>query len=317
MNIIPLLASKIISFKNPIISWEEIKVLIIESCIENKKFVYDQKFLKTIKRALTHPETFNEKNIFFLIDEKLIVPSFCKLEPIDGFINKNIWLTPNKDRPLTKELLCLIDKSGYLSHLSALNYWKLSETSNSIVFTRPDAKLGQKLEEHYLFRMNEKLITLQEKYKIFNFKQIPFPDKIKNYKINCFFTKKINDFSGIYYDSNQRIRVSSIGNTFIDSIENPDLCGGLLNVLNIWKYNSAKHIDAIINTINRKENMLSHIFFCRAGFILEEIANINDSRIKKWKIHKRRGGSSKLDISQPYNEKFSSEWDISINIKLP
>ena len=70
-------------------------------------------------------------------------------------------------------------------------------------------------------------------------------------------------------------RLTSIGRTFLDTVREPSLCGGINHVLDIWQDHAKLSIDDIIETVDR---VPSKIVQPRAGYILDEVLGINDSR---------------------------------------
>jgi predicted transcriptional regulator of viral defense system len=106
------------------------------------------------------------------------------------------------------------------------------------------------------------------------------------------------------------VRVSSIGDTFLDMLKKPEFCGGFDHVFDVFKEYGSEYLPLITKAINKNGNAMDK---ARAGYILEEVLGISHKLIDKWKESVSRGGSRKLIASQPYKAVFSETWCISIN----
>ena len=104
---------------------------------------------------------------------------------------------------------------------------------------------------------------------------------------------------------------TSIGATFLDTLNDPNWCGGMKNVADVWRRNARQHREAIIAAIDASSEKIVRV---RAGYLLEEVAGIEDTRIGAWVAAAQRGSSRKLDPSQPYAPRFSERWMLSINV---
>jgi len=94
-------------------------------------------------------------------------------------------------------------------------------------------------------------------------------------------------------------------------LSNPELCGGMAHVIDVWKESAKTYLDEIIQAIDKSPKS---IIKCRAGYIIEQILNIKDCKVSKWSEFAQRGGSRVLDPNSPYAPEFSEKWMISINV---
>lgn len=108
-----------------------------------------------------------------------------------------------------------------------------------------------------------------------------------------------------------RTRVSSPGTTLRDTLATPSWCGGMDQVIAIWRTYAARHADAIINAVAESPEKIVRV---RAGYLLEEVLRIRDPRIEAWLTDAQRGSSRKLDPAAPYVGRFSARWMLSINV---
>jgi hypothetical protein len=52
----------------------------------------------------------------------------------------------------------------------------------------------------------------------------------------------------------------------------------------------------------------------RAGYILDEVLNIEDKRIQQWLAAAQRGSSQVLDPETAFRSTFSEKWMLSLNV---
>lgn len=110
------------------------------------------------------------------------------------------------------------------------------------------------------------------------------------------------------------MRVSPLGTTFRDTLAAPAWCGGMDQVIAIWRTYAASYADEIICAISDAPEKIMRV---RAGYLLEEVLGIRDPRIEAWLVDAQRGSSRKLDPTAPYISRFSARWMLSINVETP
>jgi predicted transcriptional regulator of viral defense system len=202
------------------------------------------------------------------------------------------------------EIVCLSDPTSYISHLSALQRWGLTErTSNSLIITRPDrvasSVILKGIVENRLGSSARPLIPLR---------RITHPEMVRRRSITVYETK----FSGNWVQvRGAYARLSTIGQTFLDTLQKPDYCGGMSHVLDIWQEHAEVYRDEIIRAV---DDGGIDILKSRAGYILEERLGLHDERIEAWKLLGQRGSSRKLDPHGPFASQFSETWMISLNV---
>lgn len=205
------------------------------------------------------------------------------------------------------EICCVADKYCYLSHLSALQRYSLTNRNP---------------KELHLTTLATKIASEKNSKSVINDMQPEFPDreiralltvtrhpkKVRGRPLHV--THKTNIGAPIKVKGT-KARIATIGNTFSDTLSEPELCGGMSHVVSIWKNSARDYIDQIIEAINEQEKK---IVFVRAGYILNEILEIKDSRIENWVKYAQRGGSRVLDPQKPFRADHSEKWMISLNV---
>ena len=79
----------------------------------------------------------------------------------------------------------------------------------------------------------------------------------------------------------------------------------------ICKSSAETYLDLIIDEIDRHGGPIDKV---RAGYILEEICNLQSGRLETWLEYVQRGGSRKLDPDAEYRETYSERWCLSLNV---
>jgi predicted transcriptional regulator of viral defense system len=109
----------------------------------------------------------------------------------------------------------------------------------------------------------------------------------------------------------EQTRVSTIGRTFLDMLEQPALCGGMRHVLDVWDEHAEAWLDDIVTAVDKSPVRLAKM---RAGHILTERLGLAHPLIDGWAHLAQRGGSRKLDPEQPYGPTYSERWMIALNV---
>jgi len=230
------------------------------------------------------------------------------LSPIRGIASEAAFSILGKSDIGVAEIICSIDPFAYISHLSAMEYHGLTERIPKIVFlsTFPSPLWREKAKEKMIKDYGEILesdISMQDFPRLTNIKI----EKINGISINSYRSKSIGSFVSV---ENRRLRVSSIGRTFLDMLREPQLCGGLRHVIDVYVENAGSFKKLIIDEIDRNGTLIDK---SRAGYVLEEHCKIYTPVIDEWSKNVLRGGSRKLDPHEPFSSEFSEKWCISLN----
>ena len=203
-----------------------------------------------------------------------------------------------------EEIVCFADPLCYVSHLSAMHRWGLTDrSSKALICTRPDrwtstVQLSNMMSNH--------LDSLPPKR--FRLYYIGHPKTVRGRPVRMFESKAADASINL---RGTGIRLATIGQTFLDMLQRPELCGGMSHVLDIYDEHAENWLDEIVASV---DSVNSKLVKSRAGYILEERLSLNHKKIETWKYLVQRGGSRKLDPAKAFASVYSETWMISLNV---
>lgn len=202
-----------------------------------------------------------------------------------------------------EDIICLVDPTYYVSHLSAMQRWGLTNRrSDALMMTRPDRKT---VAAQLRIRMAESLGEDEEEHFL---KIVRHPKRVRRRPVRIHESKT----AGTSIQSRgSDVRVSTIGQTFLDMLQEPGLCGGMAHVLDVWDEYAGTYLNEIVAAV---DTAASKLVKSRAGYILEERLGLQHPGIERWKAFGQRGSSRKLDPAKPFAPTFSEAWMISLNV---
>ena len=111
-----------------------------------------------------------------------------------------------------------------------------------------------------------------------------------------------------YQPQGYPVRVMMPERALVDGLQDPSLSGGFENVLRAWvRARDMLDLDALLEIGVLRQ---------RVGFILDQLGLAHPA-IEMWHAHAKRGGSSKLVGSAPYDgAHYSERWSLSINAPI-
>lgn len=210
-----------------------------------------------------------------------------------------------------EDVACTIDPFCYVSHLSAMSYHGLTNRLPvKLILSSPDTKQWAKLAEAQMQK------DLGDNFELHPEEGMPLLTRPKLTKIGKTEIHRINTTRlGAFKNVRGRsMRVSTIGRTFLDMLESPDLCGGIRHVIEVFENEAQTYLTPILYEINEYGRPIDKV---RAGYLLEERLGIKNDKIDQWVKFASRGGSRKLDATEEYFPKWSEKWCLSLNIDLP
>ena len=139
------------------------------------------------------------------------------------------------------EITCILDPLCHVSHLSAMQRWGLTDRAPAFLqLTKPNRGLARiKLQE----KTTQQLHNTQYDSPPIPLTDISHPKKVRSQPINIFATASPGALIKI---RGTETRISSIEQTFLDTIAKPKMCGGMSHVIQVWKNNFEKYSTTII-----------------------------------------------------------------------
>ncbi|WP_329891530.1 hypothetical protein [Stenotrophomonas sp. SMYL11] len=222
-------------------------------------------------------------------------------------LHPSLYRTSNEPQDAA-ELMCAIDPFGYVAYLSAMAYHGLTNRLPKVLyFVSPNPHLWKDLAQE---RMRKDLGSL---YGDFVFTRLPRLRHFNIEKIDGVVIEEIRtkERRGWRSANDGALRVTGIGNTFLDMLQRADICGGMRHVIDVFEEHARLHLSSIVTAVNTHGSVIDKM---RAGYILETHCGIDSPEVDAWAALASRGGSRKLDPQGEYSSEFSSKWCISINV---
>ena len=224
----------------------------------------------------------------------------------DKDFRSGVWRVVQTTRAGTaEEVACIADPFCYVSHLSAMQRYGLTDRSpEALHITRPSRTLWNELR---LEKLSNELPAEYVKEASDVLVQFGVKDTLRRRPIAIHETKypaKTMEIRG------ENARIVEIGRVFVDMLAQPHLCGGIHHAIEVWERAAGDWLSQIIAAVDEEAASIVKV---RAGYILEEKMGIKDPRIEAWKAFAQRGGSRKLDPDAPYAPTFSEAWMITLN----
>ena len=235
--------------------------------------------------------------ISFLLNRKLL--------SIDQDFSAHVFRVRDIPDGSPDELCCIVDPFCHVAYLSALQWHGFTDRRpQALMFATPSipqwkAMADEKGQHDFPGTMSEFSIL---------YPRLKIPAKVRGKKILFHNTKH---FGQNTMQRSPKFRIATPAQTFLDGLLEPELCGGMAHVLDIWKSHVAEHLGDVLRLIDACESPITKV---RAGYILEEMISLSDPIIDTWKQHAQRGSSRKLDPAKPFIEKHSKTWMLSINV---
>jgi len=219
-------------------------------------------------------------------------------------------IVANGDRP-AEDICGIVEPSCYISHLSAMARYGLTDRrSAELHLTMPDLKTVKEIWRGIFERdyTADELNALSNTQIVAPSPRTAFPNQVRGQKIKVTRTSHPGASTPI---RGGYARIASIGQVFCDMLEDPQACGGMKHVMEVWGEHATGYLDEIIESIENRPKKITKV---RAGYLLDEFIGIKDLRIQRWTEFAQRGGSSLLNPSARFEPVFSEKWMLSLNV---
>lgn len=226
-------------------------------------------------------------------------------------LNPEVFMVLGTGRPLSGEVACCVDPFAYISHMSAMEWHGLTDRIPKILFISSPAPPNWK---RFAVEKMQKDLGSRESYAAYRDSNLPLLRRLSLTKIG---RETVHRHASLHPGAftiirDRSLRVATIGRTFLDMIREPDLCGGMHHVLNVYQEHAGQYIQLVVDDIDRHGTKIEKV---RAGYILEERLGLSHEAISKWEKFAQRGGSRKLYARNEYSPRFSEKWRLSLNIE--
>ncbi len=223
------------------------------------------------------------------------------------FPSRAVFVILGKEKATSMELLCTVDPFSYVSHFSAMEFHGLTDRFPKIVYlSSPSSKNWSVYARQ---KMDKDLGIDLENYTNLGF---PVLSRISLNRFRQVHLHSSNHLGAFKTVKGGTVRVSTIGRTFLDMLRQPDLCGGIRHVMDIYKNNAEIYLPLITAEIDRHGKPIDKV---RAGYLLEEACGIDNDVIDGWQKFAARGGSRKLNPAAEYSPHYSERWCLSLNLE--
>lgn len=229
------------------------------------------------------------------------------LREVRDFPSRSVFSVIGQHDSIATELICTADPFAYVSHMSAMEIHGLTDRLPQTLFisTPPSTQWRQFADE----QMQKDLGAELENYEASGFPRLlrTRVDKVLGHPIHVMHSLHLGAFKKM---DPQGVRVSTIGRTFLDMLRDPDLCGGIHHVLDVYRAHAKRFFGLIVAEVDQHGNDIDKV---RAGYVLEELCELDSESIRAWNRFAKRGGSRKLVAKSPYASTYSERWCLSLN----
>lgn len=216
----------------------------------------------------------------------------------------------NGDRP-AEEICGIVEPSCYISHLSAMARYGLTDRRPAeLHLTMPDLKTVKQLwnevfEKDY---SEDELNTLSPDQLVKPSPRTVFPKKVRGQQVRV--TRTAHPGASTRLRGGYA-RIATVGQVFSDMLEDPDACGGMKHVMEVWEEHATSYLNEIVEAVDTRPKKITKV---RAGYLLDEFLGASDPRVESWVQYAQRGGSSLLNPSAEFESEFSEKWMLSLNV---
>jgi len=217
-----------------------------------------------------------------------------------------------------EEVCALANPFGHISHLSAMQRWGVTERRpEALHLTMPPANAARALVEAQMeadFHGTSDHGTLPGNVPLplglpVKLLFIRHPAVVRGRAVSVYETRHPTRWIQV---QDSHARLATIGQTFVDTVERPQYCGGMAHVVDVWREHADIFREEIISTVEEVGTPIAKV---RAGYLLDEVlAAGDDPRVQRWVRFAQRGSSRVLDPAKGFSTAHSEKWMLSINV---
>jgi len=234
--------------------------------------------------------------------------SYGLLQEIGGLSHESAFTLMGRRESSREEIICRVDPFAYLSHMSAMEHYGLTDRIPQTTFISSPSP-----RDWSAFARKKMQADLSEENR--DYIESGFPSlrrikltRLRGREVHVVYRMHLGAFR---HERDPEIRVSTIGRTFLDMIKDPDFCGGIRHVLSVYEESAERYLKLIVDDVNSSGAPIDKV---RAGYVLSKVCGLEDPTIDNWKRFVQRGGSRKLYGKGEYSSEFSEDWCLSLNL---
>ena len=164
--------------------------------------------------------------------------------------NPDVFTVLGTGQPSSGEVACCVDPFAYVSHLSAMEWHGLTDRIAKTLFISSPAPPDWK--KFSLERMLKDLGS-SEAYAVYRYSRLPQLRRLNLAKVG---RETVHRHASLHPGAfiavrDRRLRVATIGRTFLDMIREPDLCGGIYHVLGVYREHVERSLRLVVDEIDR------------------------------------------------------------------
>lgn len=207
-----------------------------------------------------------------------------------------------------EEAICLVDPFAYVSHLSAMQRYGLTDRSpEALHITTPKRALWSEIRAR---RVEDLLGEVPSDATPPPLIRIGIgPDR--NVRSRPVVLHETVHPAAPIQLAGASDRIASVGRVFVDMLDQPQLCGGIHHVLDCFARHAETWQSEIVAAVDEFDSPIVKV---RAGYILDEELSLAAPATERWIQCAQRGGSRKLDPHSPYGSVFSEKWMLALNV---
>ncbi|MGQ0503236.1 MAG: type IV toxin-antitoxin system AbiEi family antitoxin domain-containing protein [Panacagrimonas sp.] len=206
------------------------------------------------------------------------------------------------------EIACSIDPFAYVSHLSAMEHHGLTDRFPKLLYLCTPKATEWRLQAR--LRMEKDLAGRLADYEQSGLPRLMRPrlTRLGSVVVQIHERSHLGAFRTV---ADSPLRVATMGRVFLDMLREPQLCGGIQHVLDVYREHAPRYLRLIVSEIDQHGNSIDKV---RAGYVLGEVCKVSDPAIDHWESFAQRGGSRRLDADSDYSSHYSERWKLSINV---
>lgn len=287
-----------------VITKEKIALQIYRFYLEKN---YKGERIQQIRKQYAAPKDY-DNNIHKLQRSGVLSPIDSDYSQFSTNQLQECYVIKGKREYTPQETLCALYPYGYISHLSAMEWYGLTDKIPvDIYFTtcaptdwRHRAAEDVDIEEAHLFDLK----SFTAKY----------PKNIKLDGRSVVISSETNYVDPLEV-SESPLRVSTIGKTFIDMLRDPQKSGGEEHVLEVFLEHGKKYSSLIVSALEKYGRKIDR---ARTGFVLDKMVGAKSSKLDALRLEssKTRGSSKVLSPNRPFASDYDEDWSLSLNVDL-